>query len=563
MRTERQRREQITEGISRRSLLGAVGLGGAAVALGGAPARAAARTAPCAPAATGSINDVDHVVIFMQENRPFDHYFGSLAGVRGFGDPTAVRADGSSLFRQPDVKSATGVAWPFELASNTTIGQYTMSLSHDYGPQHQSWQNGAMSDWLAAHRAADGDTYGPLTMGYYTRADLPYQYGLADNFMVLDGYHASVMGPTFPNRISLMTGTVDPSGPTPAVTNQTGTLYTFETYPERLEKAGISWKVYVDADDDEGNNILSLFASYQDETSTLYQKGRLVGGRAQFLADAAAGNLPQVSWVVGTTAECEHPPAPPAAGATYFQPMYQALTSNAAAWAKTLVIYNYDENDGYFDHVAPPVAPPGTKGEYVTGAMAADYPGPVGLGFRVPCLLLSPWSTGNLVCSDVFDHTSTLLFLEKRFGVEANLVSDWRRSVVGDLTSALDFANPTTTVPDLTTQFAAAVTLLAAPMSVADLGSPTIPVTTGVPAQEQGTRVRRGGTPAAACATPVLAVGATAATTQASPTTTALRSGTTSLAATGGLPLVAGAAALVAAGAVVRARSSSGADPEA
>jgi phospholipase C len=133
----------------------------------------------------------------------------------------------------------------------------------------------------------------------------------------------------------------------------------------------------------------------------------------------------------------------PADGAAFVASKIDAIASNPDVWAKTLFILNYDENDGIFDHVAPPVPKAGTPHEFVDGL-------PIGAGFRVPCILISPWTTGGWVCSDKFDHTSMLLFLEKLTGVREPNISDWRRSTFGDFTSALRFndARPAPVLPD-------------------------------------------------------------------------------------------------------------------
>jgi phospholipase C len=122
-------------------------------------------------------------------------------------------------------------------------------------------------------------------------------------------------------------------------------------------------------------------------------------------------------------------------------------------WGKTALFITYDENGGFFDHVPPPVAPAGTPGEYLTvnplPSDAAGVAGPIGLGFRVPMLVVSPFARGGFVCKDVFDHTSLLRFLETRFGAEVPNLTSWRRSAVGDLTSAFNFARVNTSVPSL------------------------------------------------------------------------------------------------------------------
>jgi phospholipase C len=144
---------------------------------------------------------------------------------------------------------------------------------------------------------------------------------------------------------------------------------------------------------------------------------------------------------------CEHPALPAAFGAIGIIQVLDILTANPEVWEKTALIVSYDENGGFFDHVPPPVAPPGTPGEYVTVPIDAvphseGIVGPLGLGFRVPALVISPFSRGGLVASEVFDHTSQLRLVERCFGAPVPNLSDWRRRTVGDLTSAFDFADP-------------------------------------------------------------------------------------------------------------------------
>jgi phospholipase C len=169
--------------------------------------------------------------------------------VRGFDDPTAQRPGGGSVFRQADADNPDGYVLPFRLDTHRTSAQRLHDLSHAWGPQHAEWDGGAMDSWIPAHRAADGPS-GPLTMGYLTREDLPFYYALADAFTICDGYHCSIFGPTHPNRYFLMTATIDPDGSQggPALDNA-GRAYRWETYPQRLERAGVSWRIYHDLDD--------------------------------------------------------------------------------------------------------------------------------------------------------------------------------------------------------------------------------------------------------------------------------------------------------------------------
>ena len=175
-------------------------------------------------------------------------------------------------------------------------------------------------------------------------------------------------------------------------------------------------------------------------------RARALSIAGQFQVDAANGTLPQVSWIWAPVVQSEHPPAPPEYGEFTTDQILRALTGNPDLWAKTALFVTWDENGGFFDHVPPPIAPPGTKGEYVTVASLPDSAegirGPIGLGFRVPLLVVSPFSRGGFVASQTFDHTSLLRFLETRFGAEVPNLSAWRRSVTGDLTSAFNFTAP-------------------------------------------------------------------------------------------------------------------------
>jgi phospholipase C len=168
----------------------------------------------------------------------------------------------------------------------------------------------------------------------------------------------------------------------------------------------------------------------------------LRGAEGQFEYDAAHDKLPAVSWIVPTSHQSEHPDYMPAEGAAFVASKIDAIASNPDVWAKTVFILNYDENDGIFDHVPPPVAPPGTPAEFIQGL-------PIGAGFRVPCIIVSPWTAGGWVCSETFDHTSVLQFLENFTGVRESNITDWRRNTFGDLTSAFRFAHARKTPPAL------------------------------------------------------------------------------------------------------------------
>lgn len=467
--------------------------------------------------ATGSIKDVEHVVIFMQENRAFDHYFGTLNGVRGFGDPhPAILPSGKDVWHQND---GSRDILPYHPDAPNLGMQYMEDLDHSWRLTHEAFDGGKYDKWLP--------TKSDATMAYYERGDIPFHFALADAFTVCDAYHCSVLGPTDPNRYFMFTGWDgnDGTGGGPDLWNaEVG--YSWSTYPEQLEKAGVSWKVYQDVGDgldaadywgwtgdayigNYGDNSLLYFTQYQDAKpgSALYEKAR-TGTNAKagddlfrvFRDDVKAGRLPQVSYVVAPEAYSEHSNWPPNFGAWYAANILDALTSNPDVWSRTAVFFMYDENDGFFDHLVPPHPNtpqiPGastvpTAGEYYDGRETfsgkSDVPGHFGLGVRVPMIVASPWSMGGWVCSETFDHTSVVRFLEERFGVRSPNISDWRRAVCGDLTSAFDFSAAGASAPPMPN------TSSYKPLDHNRHPSykPTPPALGSMPKQEAGTRPSR------------------------------------------------------------------------
>jgi phospholipase C len=439
--------------ITRRRLLGGAAIGAGGVIASSVLPPALARAAAEGPR-SGSVRDVKHVVVQMQENRSFDHYFGTLGGVRGFGDPNVpTQANGKSLFYQPDSLNPDGYLLPWHLDTDATSAQAIPSTSHAWSVQHQALNitvgatpgaptTAANDQWLAAHLGADGDANGPYTMSYYERQDIPFHFALAETFTLCDGYHCSLLGPTWPNRMYLMTGMIDPtgSGGGPVISNvvpspATGQPYTWTTYPEMLTKAGISWRVYQE-EDDYGCNPLKWFDAFQTAKpgSTLYSSALEIHPHERFQWDCAHGTLPTVSWIIPTSGQSEHPSYLPAAGADFLASKLNAVAANRQLWDSTVFVVNYDENDGLFDHVVPPLPPAGTPSEFVDGL-------PIGGGVRVPAFVVSPWTVGGFVATESFDHTSVIQFLERVTGVVNTNITPWRRTAFGDLTSALGFSH--------------------------------------------------------------------------------------------------------------------------
>ena len=512
------------------------------------------------PAPGSTYLDAEHVVILMQENRSFDHAFGTLRGVRGFNDPRAMALpDGNPVWLQTNAAGETYA--PFRLNLLDTKATWMGSLPHSRGSQVAANNHGKHDRWLTAKRSGEKEyAHLPLTLGFYNREDLPFYYALADAFTICDQNFCSALTCTTPNRLYLWSGTVREK---PSITAKANlhnedadfdTQVNWKTFPERLEENGISWRVYQNEIclptgfsgtaeswlSNYGDNPLEYFTQYNvrfsaahrshllDEEKSLASELEKLEGQTstpevqkeiadksgklkrvrhdlqtwsaenfaklsaheknlhhkaftintgdlnyreldflsykengashqmqapkgdvlhQFREDVCTGQLCRaVSWIVAPENFSDHPSAP-WYGAWYLSEAFDILTQNPEVWKKTIFILCYDENDGYFDHIPPFMPPhpdqPGT-GKVSAGidtAVEQAPDGPIGLGFRVPLVIASPWSRGGYVCSQVFDHTSILQFLEKFLSAKTGRdisepnISEWRRTVCGDLTS--------------------------------------------------------------------------------------------------------------------------------
>lgn len=470
---------------------------------------------------SGTINDVKHIVILTQENRSFDHYFGTLRGVRGFADPRAVTLpSGLSVWQQP---AATGTVMPFRPAVDNLGLTFLPDPPHGWNDSHAAWNNGNYDNWIA--------NKGPTCMTYHTRQDIPYYFALADAFTICDAYYCSLMGPTDPNRYHLWSGWCgnDGNGGGPVITNaEVG--YDWTTYPERLQQAGIKWKIYQDIGvgldangywgwtqdpyiGNYGDNSLLYFHQYQNaqpgepladlaKTGTDIKQLNRDPSRLLdiFREDVRTGQLPQVSWIVAPEAFTEHPNFPANYGAWYISQFLDVLTSNPEVWSKTVFLINFDEAGGFFDHCIPPYPPQSIEqGASTVSTVNEIYPGdathpsaPYGLGTRVPMLAVSPWSKGGWVNSQVFDHTSLIRFIEARFAneypnlIETN-ITPWRRAVAGDLTSVFDFKKTNKTIVSLPSIAAYLPTDLSRQADFTVI----VPTNNAMPTQENGVRLAR------------------------------------------------------------------------
>ena len=467
--------------------------------------------------------DAEHVVFLMQENRSFDHMFGTLQGVRGFNDPHPhIQPDGNSVWLQKDNAGYTYA--PFHVNINKTKITWQGGLPHSWNDQVAARNGGKYDKWLPAKA--------PMTLSYYDRKDIPFYYALADAFTVCDQHFCSSLTGTTPNRLFFFTGTIrgeKSENPVAVVNNeqaesQQNTFVDWPTFQEVLEDNGIDWRVYQnelwtsrlpegEIDDWLGNygdnpleyisrhhvKLSSYFREHGDHTvdpplspkevqaryDKLSEREKNLVDKAfttnhkqkdyleleafhftndqgkeetinipkedifyQFRKDVKERKLPTVSWLVAPQRFSDHTSSP-LYGTWYVSEALNILTENPEVFKKTIFILTYDENDGYFDHQPPFVVPnpvDSSSGKVSDGIdYATDYEpkkgSPIGLGFRVPMVVASPWSRGGYVNSQVFDHTSSIMFMEnwlsRKTGktIKSNNISNWRRAVCGDLTS--------------------------------------------------------------------------------------------------------------------------------
>ncbi len=360
------------------------------------------------------------MVILTMENRSFDEYYGTFPGVDGFGTHPKHTYESFDLAKGRMIL-------PFRLSTFTSPYVLSPSAAHDTTSQHTYFDSGALDGWLFP-LAADGFESGnPVEcVGYYTADDIPFHWWLADTFLLCDAYFSSVMGATAPNRFYLMSGRIEPGFISP--TEFLSDPHEIEksprrtdhgvyipppwwvTYADVLHAAHKTWCVYDLQGEDSPLNWDLNALTYFPEWPALKSDRTHKSGLAAFRDDAASGRLPLVSWVIPAYSDSEHPDYPAPAGAKVIFDVLLALTQDEESWRSTVLIVNYDENGGYFDHVVPPQPSRDDHDEFIEGRA-------IGAGFRVPALVISPWTVGLAPCHTRFDHTSVLRFLDDVTGV--------------------------------------------------------------------------------------------------------------------------------------------------
>jgi phospholipase C len=366
---------------------------------------AVGQTAPSLPPSDTA--GFEHVVVVMMENRSFDHFYGWLAGANG---------QQAGL----NYKDSAGLSHSTHPLAPDYQGCGFNDPGHSYTQGRVQYDNGGCDGFLFG--GSGNDIY---AIGYYLQGDLPFLGQAGPAFTVLDNYFCGIMAETYPNRFHMHAAQTD------RLTNTMATS-TLPTIWDRLQAAGFSGRYYF-------NDLpfLALWGSKYVNISKPF---------SQFLADAAAGTLPNVAFVdpgfAGDTTDTsndDHPHGDIRDGETFLNQIYSAVTSGPN-WSKTILIINFDEWGGFFDHVPPPLAP------IPLASQAAGVPDGR-LGFRVPCVVISPYARRNFISHEQFDHTSVLKMIEWRFGLPPLTVRD---QTANNLADVLNLASSDATAPVFT-----------------------------------------------------------------------------------------------------------------
>ncbi|MBL9024952.1 MAG: alkaline phosphatase family protein [Myxococcales bacterium] len=405
----------VTTGSSSSTTSGMGGAGGEGGAGGGAPG--ACDDDPSLTAAD-LLAPIDTIVVLMMENRSFDHYFGALQLLEGRTDIEGL--SGGESNPQPG-GGAVGV---FQLNDFTVVDP-----PHEWDACHEQWNNGMNDGFVIAHAGPNQAD----VMGYHIREHIPILYALSDSYALCDQWFASVMGPTWPNRLYL-------HGATSNGNKSNVPTFGFESIFDLLEDAGLSHKNY-----------------YSDLPwcSGAYFK---LGGLAtieSFFEDAAAGTLPNFCIIdptfAGSGANDDHPDHDIQLGQALIASVYAAL-AQSTQWSRCLLVITYDEHGGFFDHVPPPTVTDDDE----------DFRQ---LGFRVPSLVIGPHVKKGCAISTTLEHVSVIKTVAERFGLP---MLNQRMAEANGLSSAIS--------PAFLRNPQAPVTLPQLEISLASLERPAPPV---------------------------------------------------------------------------------------
>lgn len=359
---------------------------------------------------TETATPIKHLIVLMQENHTFDNYFGTYPGANGFPADTRMPVDPSN--------PSAGYVTPWHLGNSTIT-----DLSHNAATFFEQYNNGLMNGFVSALNRRNQN--GKQALGYYDGSDIPYYWNLADNYVLFDAFFSSAKEGSQANHLYWVAGI------NPEVDKGKTLADAFATLPtifDRLEAAGISWKFYVQNYDpaityrdpgpiaNRASQIIWVPLLTIDRFLDDPKLNSHIVDLSEYYTDLQNGTLPAVSYIVPSGAS-EHPPGSPAAGQRFVKSLVQELM-RSSAWDNSAFLLTYDDWGGWYDHVVPP--------------HVDDH----GYGFRVPAIMISPYSYKGKIDSTTLDFTSILKFIEENWGV-ASLTS--RDATASSLISAFDF----------------------------------------------------------------------------------------------------------------------------
>jgi phospholipase C len=331
------------------------------------------------------LSTLTNIVVVLQENHTFDNYFGTFPGADG----TA----GKSICL-PEALGGANCLPPFHSSDLTPV-----EMSHNWKAAHDDYDGGRMDGFIYSEGSRD-------TMCYFDGTDLPRYWKLARLFTLCDRYFTSVMSQSAPNHLYLVAGTAGG-----LLDNNVPSTLTFPPIFQQLDEKGVSWRVYSKQ-------------SWYKNFDYIQRKGNAEADfvpPSQFASDLRRENLAEVSWVIGAPGGDEHPPQNVQTGQNSVLDDIVNPVGMSRYWGSSAVFVTWDDYGGFYDHVPPP--------------QVDEY----GYGFRVPCLVISPYVKAGRVDSVINDHTSILKFIEKRYSL--NPLSR-RDGSANDFSEAFDFTSP-------------------------------------------------------------------------------------------------------------------------
>jgi phospholipase C len=409
------------------------------------------------------LGPITHLIFIIQENHSFDNYFGTYPGANGLPTGTsgssnpngitryAVSPFHLSISQKVDIvgdELPPGISDPSEmapLAINTSGGVSSFrfanetiagDLSHAWEVAHVAYDNGKMDGFVKAEKTN-------LTMGYYDRSEIPNYWAYADHFVLDDNFFSSLLGPSFPNHLYIASGANGPTNLTdswvvnggivdnPGKSSWQGVSLGWSTLAQQLSEGGLSWKWY-DGDARPLTptiwNVLPLFDYFQKNPGQLADH---VQNTANFVSDVQTGSLPAVSWIIPGgwvpptypggckgVSPSEHPPARIDCGMDYVTYLINQVMQSSS-WQSTAIVLTWDDYGGFYDHVAPP--------------QVDKY----GEGFRVPTLVISPWSKPHFIDHTVYEFASMIKFADRVFTLPS---TEPRVANASDMLNSLDFS---------------------------------------------------------------------------------------------------------------------------